>query len=475
MSLFKKIAINSAVQIGGKIISTLLGLVAIGILTRYLGAERFGWYTTAITFLQFAGILIDFGLIPVTAQLLGSGQYDSKKLLQNLLGFRFLTAIIFFGLTPLIAFLFPYPMEIKIAIALLSISFLAIAMNQIFTGYYQQALAMHISVTGELVGRVLLVAGLLVGQYYRVDFLWLMVAISISSIAYTATLWLAATQRTRPTFAFDMAIWKIIAHTSWPIAISIIFNVVYLKGDTILLSLVRSQTEVGLYGAAYRVIDILAQTAMLIMGILLPLLAASWAQKKSTEFSERYQHSFDAMMLIAVPITLGTFVLADKIMLTVAGSEFAAAGLMLRLLSLAVFGVYLGAIFGHTAVAIGQQKATMWIYISNAIITFVGYWYAIPRYGWLGGAIFSIFSELYAGILLAWVVSRHIPTPLSLVRFGKIMVCGAVMSAIVFTSNQLPIFFPIVLGSATYIVSILLLRVYSWKIFIEPSNETTKI
>lgn len=462
MSLFKKIAINSAVQIGGKIISTLLGLVAIGILTRYLGAERFGWYTTAITFLQFAGILIDFGLIPVTAQLLGSGLYDTKKLLQNLLGFRFVTAIIFFGLTPLAAFLFPYPTEIKIAIALLSISFLAIAMNQIFTGYYQQALAMHVSVAGELVGRILLVAGLLVGQYYHVDFLLLMVVISASSIAYTATLWIAATKRTRPTFAFDMSIWKIIARTSWPIAISIIFNVVYLKGDTIFLSLVRSQTEVGLYGAAYRVIDILAQTAMLIMGILLPLLAASWTQKKSAEFAERYQHSFDAMMLIAVPITLGTFVLADKIMLTVAGSEFAAAGLMLRLLSLAVFGVYLGAVFGHTAVAIGQQKATMWIYISNAIITFAGYWYAIPRYGWLGGAIFSIFSELYAGILLAWVVSRHISTRLSLVRFGKIIVCGAVMAGCVFMTQNLPIIIPIILGGLVYCGGILVLRVYSW-------------
>lgn len=455
MSLVKKIAFNGAVQIGGKIISTLLGLVAIGILTHYLGAEKFGWYTTAITFLQFAGILIDFGLIPVTAQLLGSGLYDETKLLQNLLGFRFVSALIFFGLTPFIAFLFPYPIEIKTAIALLSVSFLAIAMNQIFTGYYQSALAMHIPAGGELIGRIVLVAGLLLGQHYHVNFLSLMIVIALASVTYTFALWVATAYRTRPTFAYDKMIWKLIMCTMWPVAISIVFNVVYLKGDTILLSLFRTQTEVGFYGAAYRVIDILAQMAMLMMGILLPLLASSFARNNIAEFKERYQNSFDMMMMIAVPITLGTFALADRIILTIAPPEFAPAGLMLRLLSLAVFGVYVGAVFGHTAVAIGQQKATMWIYISNAIITFAGYWYTIPRYGWLGGAVFSIFSEWYAGLLLAWVISRHVPTKLSFTRLSKIILAGLVMLVPIIVFPTLNIFLVII--SATVVYGVILL------------------
>jgi len=73
----------------------------------------------------------------------------------------------------------------------------------------------------------------------------------------------------------------------WPIAISIIFNVVYLKGDTLLLSIFTNQTEVGIYGAAYRVLDVLTQTAMMIMGLFLPLLAFSWGQNLKQEFKER--------------------------------------------------------------------------------------------------------------------------------------------------------------------------------------------
>ncbi|MBU1895837.1 oligosaccharide flippase family protein, partial [Patescibacteria group bacterium] len=80
MSVTKKIAHNTMVQIVGKIFSTVLGLVALGMMTRYLGAEQFGWYITTIAFLQFVGILIDFGLIPVTAQMMSEPKFDKIKL-----------------------------------------------------------------------------------------------------------------------------------------------------------------------------------------------------------------------------------------------------------------------------------------------------------------------------------------------------------------------------------------------------------
>lgn len=451
MSLTRRVAHNTIIQIVGKAVSTLLGLIAIGLLGRYLGVEKFGWYTTAITFLQFAGILVDFGLIPVTARMLSEGIFEKTKLLQNLLAYRFTTAFIFFGITPLLAWLFPYPTEVKWAIALLSISFLAIAMNQIFTGYYQRELAMHVPVIGEIVGRIVLVSGLFFGRIYNVGFLPLMIVVTLSSVTYTLIMWLMAARREQIGLAFDGTIWRAITTTMWPIAISIVFNVIYLKGDTILMSLYRSQIEVGWYGAAYRVVDILTQLAMLMMGVMLPLLTESWTRKNLTEFKERYQHSFDTIMVFAVPVTIGTILLAQPIMRFIFGMEFETSGQMLQWLAVAVFGVYLGAVFGHTAVAIGKQKATMWIYISDAVITFVGYLIAIPRFGWQGAAGFTVFSELYAGLLLAWVIRRHSPVHLSFGRLGKILLATAAMSLVIFlTSQRFPVIAVALLGVVMY-------------------------
>src|SRR3990167_5347947 len=450
MSTTKKIAQNTAIQIVGKAVSTLFGLVALGMLTRYLGNEQFGWYITALTFLQFVGILIDFGLIPVTAQMVSEATENKETLLQNLLGFRFVTAVIFLGIAPLIAIFFPYPSEVKIAIGFMTISFLAISMNQIFTGLYQEKLAMHIPVLGEIAGRIALVVSVWLLITMKQGFLPLMGAVTGASLIFTAVLWGSAGTYIKPTFRFDWPVWKKIMTKMWPITLAIVFNVIYLRGDTLLLSLYRSQGEVGLYGAAYRVIDILTQIAMMLIGVLLPLLAYSWSRGLKNEFRQRLQQSFDVMIFIGAPMMIGVAALSEKIMVLVAGNNFAAAGAPLRVLALAVLGLYLWAIFGHTAVAINKQKQTLWIYISSAGLTLLGYLIFIPKFGMSGAAWMTVFSEMFTGTLLFLVVRHYAKESLQFAAAGKIIFSALVMGGIIWLLREQSLFLLIPIGIAAY-------------------------
>ncbi len=462
MSTTRKIAHNTMIQIGGKIVSTILGLISIGILTRYLGTEQFGWYTTAISFLQFVGILIDFGMTPVSAQMLS--EIDTKKhdrLFQNLLGFRFVTAFIFLGIAPLVALLFPYPPQVKMAIAFMTISFLAIAMNQVFVGFYQKHLAMHLQVMGEFINRVVLLTGLWLFTSFGATFLPLMGIVTLASVVYTAALWFFARKLARPVFAFDWPVWKSIITKMWPIAISIIFNVVYLRGDLLILSWHFSQSAVGIYGAAYRVIDILTQTAMMLMGVILPILSYSWANNLKDKFSAQFQQAFDAMMLFGIPMTVATILLAEKIMVIVAGPEFAASATPLRILALTVFAVYIGAIYGHTAVAINKQKQTMWVYMSCAVITLTAYLVLIPRYGMPAAAWLTVFSEIYVGTFLFITVHRYLENKLQIKTLSKIIFATAVMGTVMYLLRDLHLIALICIGGAVYGGTLLLVKAVS--------------
>lgn len=458
MSTTRKIAHNTIAQMAGKIVSTSLGLLAIGMMTRYLGAEKFGWYVTAISFLQFIGILIDFGLIPVSAQMLSEPGYDKKTLLKNLLGFRLATAVVFLGLAPIVALFFPYPPEVKIAIAISAISFVSIALNQILIGFYQTELRMHIHAVADIIGRLVLVGGLFILIAARASFLAVMGAIVLSTVAQTAVDWLIAARQTPLGFAFDRNIWRAIAIKMWPVAISIMFNVVYLKGDIILLSLFRPQTDVGFYGLAYRILDIVSQMAMMIMGVIMPLLAFSWTRGLKDEFRMRYQQAFDALMAFAVPMTIGIALFSQKIIVLVAGDTYAPASLPLALLAVAVFGVYLGAVFGHTAVAINKQKQTIWIYASDAVLTLIGYLIFIPRFGMTGAALMTVFSELYAGVLLFFTIRHYSGERLQWKTFGKILFASAVMGAVLFAFRYFPITFLIIIGVMVYAIVLVGIR-----------------
>ncbi len=457
----RQLAQNTLIQIVGKIVSTIVGLVIVGLMTRYLGQEKFGWYFSAISFLQFIGILTDFGLTPVTAQMLAADDGKTPRLLANLLGFRLTTASISFCLAPLLALFLPYPTPIKIAIAITAVSFIAIAMNQVLLGYYQKNLRMHVHTLGEIAGRVVLLIGTFLLVEQNRGFLPLMMIISVSSLIFFAILWIGIKEKKDSCLAFDLEIWKRIIKTSWPITISIICNVVYLRGDALLLPLFRSQSEIGIYGAAYRVLDVLTQAAMMLMGLFLPLLSAAWAGKNKTAFRTHYQQSFDTLMLFALPTTIGILMTASSLMRFIAGDEFASSGTILRILVIAVFGVYLGALFGHTAVAISRQKQTMWVYGSNAVITLIGYLIFIPRYGIYGAAGMTVFSECYTGLFLFLTLRRYHDTPLRLNRFLKILFASLIMAAPLYLFHTWPVVWLILLAITTYTACLFIFKVFT--------------
>ena len=123
MSLNSRITKNSLIHIGGKLVSMLLGLVAVAIMTRYLGQEGFGYYTTVVAFLQFFGILVDFGLTLTAIQMISKVKVDMSRVMSNIMTFRVISAIIFIGLAPVVVLFFPYPSVIKIGVLITAASF----------------------------------------------------------------------------------------------------------------------------------------------------------------------------------------------------------------------------------------------------------------------------------------------------------------------------------------------------------------
>lgn len=458
MSEVRKIAHNTLWQFGGKIVSTILGLAAIAIMTRTLGVEQFGWYSTAVGFLQFIGIFTDFGFTVVTSNMLSEPAHDKSKLLNNLFTWRLITAIITQGLVPLSIFFFPYPAPIKWAAVIMAISFIGVSMNQVLIAYYQTKLALHIQAIGEVIGRIVLVTGLALVATGHLGFLAMMVVITLGSLSYTAYLW----WRAEPIrLELDRVIGKAIFHKIWPTALTVIFNCFYLQSDRLILPLYAPQTTVGLYGAAYRVIDIAIQVAAMLIGMLMPLISFAWSRGLRQEFEKQAQRGFDLMSLFLLPIVAGAFVLAGPIMRFVAGSEFDGSGGYLRIQILTMLGILFGMVFGYINLAIGRQKTAVWVYLADAILALIAYFIFIPKFGGFGAAWVRVGSEVFAGFgLMAVAVyfSRFSPR---LTAFIKIVFASIIMAGVVYLLQPFNLFASIAVGAVIYGLLILLFRVIS--------------
>ena len=461
MSLTRAVAHNMIYQVGGKILSTILGLAALAMMTRYLGQDGYGGYTTIISFLQFFGILVDFGLTLTTVQMISEPNADINKITSNIFTLRFFSAVIFLGLAPLVVLFFPYSATLKIGVAVTSISFLFIALNQVLIGLFQKNLRMEKVAIAENLGRVVLVAGVAAAIYMKAGLLAIMLAVILGSFVNFLINFLFSLKYVRIKFVFDWPIWKEIYRRSWPIGLSIVFNLVYLKADVIVLSLFQSQATVGLYGASYRVLDVLTTLPMMFAGLVLPVLTSSWAEKNVERFSRIIKKSFDFLMIVIIPIIFGTMLLGERIMSAMAGEDFRSSGIILKILILAAGAIFVGTLFGHVIVAIKKQKQMIWGYAIVALLSLAGYIIFIPLYTYWAAAWITFFSEGAIALLtffVVWKNTRLIPSGKIL---GKSILASLFMSAAIYFLIDMNLLFLIFFGAAVYFAVLYLLRGYN--------------
>ncbi len=460
MSTTRLVAKNTLFQILGKGVSTVLGIAAVALVTRALGAAGYGYYTTVITFLSFFGIVADLGLTLITAQMISEQGADEPRIVRSIFTFRVVTALVLFSVAPLVAHFTNYPDVVKWGIALTAASFFFVSLQQTLVGIFQKHLVMHFPMMSEVVGRAALLGVTIYAVAFGKNLLWFLGAVVIGNICNFLLVIFFSRRFVHLGFEWDTKIIREMLHRSLPIAISIVFNLVYLKADTLILSAVRSPAEVGLYGAAYRVIDILIMIPVMMMGVILPIAAAAWSSRDSARMSRIIQKTFDVFVIYALPFLVGGWLLAPRIMSLIAGDDFAGAGAPLRILLLAFVAATSSTLFGHTIVALQKQRSVIWVYGVDAVLSLAAYLFFIPRFGMTGAAWATFGSELFAAIILATVVIRTTRVTIALDVLIRVALASAVMALALELAGDLSAIVSILIGGGMYCATLMLLGIH---------------
>jgi len=451
----RQFAGNFAIQVTGKILSVLIGLVSIAVLTRTLGQFGFGEYTTAVTFLQIFGVIVDFGLSLTLIVMISEPDADEKKIVGNIFTLRMISAAALFGIAPLAVLAFPWSHTVKLGVLVGAAAYFLMAGAAMLVGLFQKHATVWRSSLAELVNRIVLLGIILLFSHWGLGVVPMIAAlVAANAVWLILTIWLAKTHvRIRP--QFDFQIWKETLTRSWPIAVSILFNLVYLKGDLFFLSLLRAPEEVGLYGVSYRVIDVLTVIPTIFMGLLLPSLVADWVKKEKAEFGNHLNRAFSAFVILVAPVIAGAQAIGDRLMAFIAGSEFADSGIILRLLAWALIGVFFGTLYGHAVVAVNKQKLMLFGYAATAVLSVAGYLWMIPRFGMTGAAFVTIFSESLIAILTFSIVWREIRMRLPFVILLKASAAAIMMAYALKMLPAMPVLAAMAIGAVIYAILLL--------------------
>ena len=458
MSLAQKIAYNTIIQFFGKILGTIIGVLTIAIMTRYLGQIGFGQYSTIMAYLQLFAILVDMGLSLTVIKLISDPVYEKAKAMNNIFTFRFFSALIFLGLAPLVVIFFPYDNFVKIGIAIAALSFFISSLNQILISLFQKELKLNGVAVAEVAGRIVLLVLVAYFAFTDKGLLAIIWAVVLGSLINFILNYLFALKFVKIKFAFDWQIWKKIFYITWPLALTIALNLVYFKADTLILSLTRSQAEVGIYNAPYRVLEILVSFIYLFVGIIFPILTAAWVQKNIDRFRDIFQKTFDVLLILSIPMIFGTFFVAKNLMLLIAGPEFLASGNILKIIIVATGIIFVNSLFGYTIVTLDKQRQIVWVYVIVAIVSLIGYLLTIPKYGYYGAAVFTVVSEAMIFIFNVIMVVKTTGFLPKLAIFPKVFLASILMSLALYYLANINVIIQIILASIIYLLLLYLLK-----------------
>ena len=433
MGLSKKIAFNTIIQIVGKAFNISISLLVIKILTDFLGVDGWGKYVTIITFVGIFAVLANLGVAPILVREISKENADIEFIIGNVLGLGSISFLLLF-FAPLSSLLIPnYGRSVKIGILIAILYQLFFLINKSFSGFFQSKLKMENVVIGEVVNK-LVVLGLIfyVLQFFSISNRVLVVIciLIIGAFVNLTISYFLVSRYIKIRILFDLDYWRHFLKESLPMALMSILGVVHFRIDTILLSVLKPAFDVGIYGLAYKIIEIALFFPVIFVGLVFPSLSFySLSDKQRTKII--FQRAFDFLVITVVPIVGAISILSPYIIMTISDQKFYPSINILRILSLSLLATFIAHLFNHTIVAIGKQRElairAFMVVVINITLNLI----FIPKYSYMGAAIITFITETLMTYLVFTIIKKEMQLIPSLEKLLK-ATCSTIIMLLTF-------------------------------------------
>lgn len=465
-SATKKVAYNTIVQIIGRGIVTAISLVILWYLTRYLGVEGYGQYALIFAYLALFGVFVDFGLFLMQVRAIAKQPEKEGYILGNILGLKLVLSLVVFAAAVGVAYLVYDNPLLTTGILIGVISQVTLTLALVPTSLFQARLQMQKVTLINIATRVLYFGLIVWGISADIGLLGIVGIVALVNLLNFLAQWVWASSIAKIIPLFDFKYWYLFMRQTLPVGVVIILAVIYFRIDMIMLGAMQGDYAVGIYGAPYKVVEVILTIPTIFMSSVFPVI--THALSNSLERAQRiFKKAFDFMSLSAMPLAFGALMIGTPLMTAVAGEDFADSGLVIKLLVWAVVLSFLVATFNYSIIAANKQKALVWPYLAATTFNIVANLIVIPIYSYIGAAMTTIATELLILIWVGFIAYKTLRFTPSLAVFGKSLLAAVVMAGAIRFVDIDNILINIGVGIVVYGVMILLLKAIDKNIFKE--------
>lgn len=451
------VARNTAIMLIGSIGQKIISLGYFAFLARWFSSDKaqLGDYTAALAFSTIFVVFVDLGMNNILIRNAAQDRESSSYLTSQILCIKIFSGILAYAALITTGVVQGFDTYFLTLIAITGLAMLLDATHLTFYGFLRAQGKLNYEAWALAGSQILTMvvggAGLLLGA--KVKFL-----LGSFVITSAANVWYSYAQAKKhglvlcwPDSLAKAA--KGILKTTWPFSLALIFGRFYSYSDIVLLKIIRGPEEVAIYSTPSKISFAFQFVPLAFMAALYPRLS-ELAKTRHAEFKTALSLSIKYLLLIAAPISAGTFILAKPIIIFAFSDKYISSVVPMQILIISLIFAFISFPLGAALNASGQERKQTWLTAGTLLVNVVANLIYIPQFGATGAAWAALLGNTTLGVVGFFLLPKHLRADFGILGpvVLKLSVAIACMSAAVWKTYTTTgnLFASIIIGGILY-------------------------
>jgi O-antigen/teichoic acid export membrane protein len=400
---------GGAIRVAGYVGGVLVSLAAATILVRYLGILDFGRYATVTSLLAIVGGVTEAGI-----SLYGIREFhartdpDRRRLMANLLGMRLALTLAGVACATGFALAVGYRQVLVLGTVVVGAGLLVQVTADVLSIPLQAELRLGRLTVVDLSRRLVALALIGVLALTGAGLLPLLSVSIGSGLAALALIVKMVRSSLTLKAGFDWRSWRGLFVETLPSAVAMSIGAVYFYVTIVVMSLIASATQTGLFATSFRVTQVALGIPILLLTAIFPLMARE-RRDWSSEAGQMVGKVFTVAAICGVWMSGAMALGASFILDVIAGSQGRGAISVLRIQGAVLTVSFISASSALTLISLRRFRPMIVTSSCALVFNIVLDVLLVPVLGARGGALADVLTETITAIGLTAIVMRSVP------------------------------------------------------------------
>ncbi len=391
------IATSMASQLVARVLHVSLNIVSSLAIIHYLSPGTYGDYVLALGVTTMFGLFADFGLPKLAVREISRDRSCEGEIIGTVMMLRLVLTVAAFAFTQVTLFILGSSAQVHVVALVLSTLVLSESLLTVIVAFHVR-LEQHYEAFVRVFTEALETSAVLLLVFNHATLLQVVAAPAVASIITFVLAAVIARRRYRLAISVAVRLLPKLLTEALPIGPALLAGVLWLKLCSVLLAAVRSQQEVGFYGAAFQPVEYLFLASAVLINVLFPVLATAHGHDPA-RFHNTYSYGSQGLLVAVLPVSILLIGLAQPLVNAAYGADFAAAAGPMRLLAVALVFMVFSTWLGFVLLSAGRQRVTLVYDLAAVPTAVVAGLLLMPRYGALGAAMTAAITS--GGVVVA--------------------------------------------------------------------------